>query len=302
MTDRQAFKTLLRETPDDASTRMVYADWLQENSFEVEAALQRVIADPASDDMRLAYADAVESVDPDRAEFIRVQVELARTPQYFQRESKHKLLDQVSPGQYRVDSNLPSATSVRFTMAGSELTAKYEELNPAWLLLNNRSQQLLRGLYEDSSPTWKWIGCCRGLIPKDGTWRYWHDHVHFNRGFVSRVSCDPADWFAVGDLLRESHPVTDVSLTTSPRYAWNWPDHTDSRRVLLRLQEDPELRWFPFKKVCEVAGCDENDSTESLYYGGASWSEGFLWIKQALLKLRFPGVSFEVSLDGLATS
>lgn len=45
----------------------------------LEGLLRAVIADPADDLARLAYADALEEAGQDaRAEFIRVQVELAR--------------------------------------------------------------------------------------------------------------------------------------------------------------------------------------------------------------------------------
>jgi uncharacterized protein (TIGR02996 family) len=44
--------------------------------------LARVIADPACDAVRLVYADWLqENGQPERAEFVRVQVELARTPE-----------------------------------------------------------------------------------------------------------------------------------------------------------------------------------------------------------------------------
>src|SRR5690242_16329647 len=52
--------------------------------------LAAISADPADDTARLAYADFLEEHDnPERAEFIRTQVELARLPRW---ERKAKLL------------------------------------------------------------------------------------------------------------------------------------------------------------------------------------------------------------------
>ena len=51
MSMRQAFLDAIRESPDDDAPRLVYADWLTDNG------------------------------DPQRAEFIRAQVRLARLPE-----------------------------------------------------------------------------------------------------------------------------------------------------------------------------------------------------------------------------
>src|SRR5262245_7718189 len=57
MTDRDALLRAIYETPDDDAPRLIYADWLDENG------------------------------DPRQAEFIRVQVELARLPADKRKES-----------------------------------------------------------------------------------------------------------------------------------------------------------------------------------------------------------------------
>jgi uncharacterized protein (TIGR02996 family) len=55
-----AFEQLLDANPDDRTTRMVYADWLDETGWAVEAALKRLEANPNNDDLRRAYADRLE--------------------------------------------------------------------------------------------------------------------------------------------------------------------------------------------------------------------------------------------------
>src|SRR5262245_31666860 len=52
MSDHEAFLSAILESPDDDAPRLVYADWLDEHG------------------------------DPDRATFIRVQIELARLPEF----------------------------------------------------------------------------------------------------------------------------------------------------------------------------------------------------------------------------
>src|SRR6185437_5557887 len=49
------------------------------NSDGLAALLDDIIRSPDDLDLRLAYADAVESADPERAELIRIQVGTART-------------------------------------------------------------------------------------------------------------------------------------------------------------------------------------------------------------------------------
>jgi uncharacterized protein (TIGR02996 family) len=77
----KSFRATIRANPLDATTRLVYADWLDDHGNPVDAARQRVCADPASDAMRLALAGAYEAEgDPARAEFVRTQVALGELP------------------------------------------------------------------------------------------------------------------------------------------------------------------------------------------------------------------------------
>ena len=45
-----------------------------------EMLLRAVLENPAEDTVRLMYADEIQEDEPERAEFIRVQVKIARTP------------------------------------------------------------------------------------------------------------------------------------------------------------------------------------------------------------------------------
>ena len=44
----------------------------------IDSLYQRILDDPSDDGARLVYADAIEETDPKRAEYIRVQIELAK--------------------------------------------------------------------------------------------------------------------------------------------------------------------------------------------------------------------------------
>src|SRR5262245_17232209 len=80
-TDEAAFLATIRADPLDATARLVYADWLDEHGAPVAAAQQRVCADPANDERRLALAAAYEAEgDHDRAELTRTQLTLSGLP------------------------------------------------------------------------------------------------------------------------------------------------------------------------------------------------------------------------------
>jgi uncharacterized protein (TIGR02996 family) len=71
----ESFRATIGADPLDATTRLVYADWLDEHGNPVDAARQRVCADPADDQKRLALAAAYEAEgDAERAEFVRTHV------------------------------------------------------------------------------------------------------------------------------------------------------------------------------------------------------------------------------------
>jgi uncharacterized protein (TIGR02996 family) len=64
------------------------AGTITDRSHVIEAALQRVLGEPHEDRWRLAYADSIEPTDKGRAEFVRVQVELATPPVHINAATK----------------------------------------------------------------------------------------------------------------------------------------------------------------------------------------------------------------------
>lgn len=86
--DEITFEAALKATPDDGTTRLVYADWLADNGRADDAYYQRarvavkpVLADPDDDAARLAFADWCDGQDRHaRAALIRKQIELSGKP------------------------------------------------------------------------------------------------------------------------------------------------------------------------------------------------------------------------------
>lgn len=133
------------------------------------ALLAAILSDPASDDPRLVYADWLdENGHPERAEFIRVQVELARLSNLDISRSP------VDPVHRRIDSEK------------SALRAREREL---WHQLPTCKEfaPWASGISTDPDRTRFWVGNQSGPL------------LEVTRGFVSRITS--ADWLRHADSL-----------------------------------------------------------------------------------------------------
>jgi uncharacterized protein (TIGR02996 family) len=177
--DRRGFLETIRASPDDDLARLVFADWLDEHDS------------------------------PERAEFIRVQVELA------------PLADVTEP-----------------VVAGPIFAEEFDTATEAFRewerkkLLTRRERELLtaeRGA--------EWLGELPGCTPTaivHGKTRavqgfaWWQLKLHngsesdgiisaeFVRGFAGFAMCAAGDWLRNADAILASHPVTKVTLTSRP--------------------------------------------------------------------------------------
>lgn len=207
MTDCDAMLAAVRESPQDCTLRLAYADALDEVGDHVHAAIQRVLTHPDRDDLRLHYADACEAAgDADRAEFVRVQVEwsLSRC-----RETRDGLERRM----------------------GGLVTAYIDSrINPS------------RGVRREPIPPLP--DTVKGLVYAfDHTPDYGEDRCFVRRGFVDSVRCTAAIWIQHGDAILERHPVREVVLTTWPQ--WVTTGNPDSS--LLRLNGRGEWRDIPYE-------------------------------------------------------
>lgn len=161
MTEEQAFLDAIRDAPDDDTPRLVFADWLEEHG------------------------------QPERAEFIRVQCELAR----IRADAAVAASSGTGEGPHR---NMPSA---EIRERCNELVAREWE---SW------DASVLRWV-----PPW--------MLPQDEDVAY-EQARHgtswdFRRGFLSTVICSWADWQAHGDAILADPWVPGlerVELTTWP--------------------------------------------------------------------------------------
>lgn len=225
MTDEAAFLSTLRANPTDATARGVYADWLDEQARPVDAARMRVLADPGSDARRLEFASACEAAgERERAEFVRVQVELARLPASYD-HWREQARNQGSPS---LEAILPHVTlsggspEVRESLMANlrhfaELERRERELLEVGFLKHLPGTFWRRG----SEYGW-WMGADRPMSLFAGL---------ASRGFVAAVTCTAADFLQHGDAIREREPIERVKLTSRPHIHGIYQDGMASVRL-----------------------------------------------------------------------
>jgi uncharacterized protein (TIGR02996 family) len=157
----------IKAKPDDDLPRLVYADWLDEHG------------------------------DASRAEFVRVQVELARLEREGDGCDRQDEPDGCGP--FKPESKcFPCQRKVPLWRREAEL------MGAAKLL--------------DDMPTPAMLTTGRGILSRlnvlESEGRYCE--VFPRRGFVESVECDAAYWLAHGDAVLAANPVRSVRLTTWP--------------------------------------------------------------------------------------
>ena len=97
----------------------------------------------------------------------------------------------------------------------------------------------------------------------------------WSRGFVESVTCDAAAWLAHGDAVRAAHPVTRVTLTTVPdgETSYDTADHGYGEMGARLVGDTSVAPWFPMSEC---------------------WAKGDGRYLRGLLRLRWPGVEFEL--------
>ena len=200
-----------------------------------EALLAAILANPAEDTPRLVYADWLEEHGrEERAEFIRVQCELARPLCTSCRAcGKPVENDRIADGcpcnsPRGVNHGLVPAYVCTCPECDPEQTGSVRARPADVERLRNRERALL--LHFPAAPYWG--------IPDSLTDSHPHRDLptsepgirchgfgvrevrfDFRRGFAHAVTCEAADWLAHGDAIRAAHPVTRVRLTTAPTLA-----------------------------------------------------------------------------------
>lgn len=168
MSDRAALLAAIRQFPEEDAPRLIYADWLDEHG------------------------------ESERAEFIRVQIELARL---------------------HTCACAPSLFMHPNCLVCDSVHALY-----------NRRHRLLNNLYDEFRPNvpHSWAVGMDGDLPDDE----FAPGSSVSRGFTEMIRCSAADWLAHADAILAEHPVRRVRLTD--RTAGNPPGVIGTAGVLTK--------------------------------------------------------------------
>lgn len=196
----------------------------------IHPLLQAILTDPSDTTLRLAYSDYLEEQgDGARAEFIRVQVELAQ---------------------------LPDGEGWEHVRRGDSHEAMLHALkhcNPRVEKLQRREMELL-----GNAPAWvvglpiadhmTIHGSVVGWYAKKGFHRE-GVRLTFRSGFVEGVRCSLADWLRYGATIAGQHPVTGVDamdrhpVTSDPYPTARWGWVVVSPDEVGRLRQGLEPFW-----------------------------------------------------------
>jgi uncharacterized protein (TIGR02996 family) len=158
-----------------------------------EALLRAILDQPKEETPRLVYADWLEeNGQPERAEFIRVQVELARMPGCIYPKTGSETCQEWN-------------RSGRVFRHWCQSCEKGNELR-------RREGELFRDHIEHQLPESLGAYLTLGeLLVANG-----QPGARLTRGFVSHVSCSWPDWRTHADAILAAQPVERVRLTTRP--------------------------------------------------------------------------------------
>jgi uncharacterized protein (TIGR02996 family) len=199
MTDADALLAAILAHPDEDTPRLAYADWLDETAGTVACRCKgtgryRVVGGGFLGCPGCNGAGSIPDGNAARAEFIRVQVELAATAD--------------PPGDRFWDGQLGDGP-------------KWHRRRKA---LRRREQELLRDIGHDIVNTPRvWpvsmtLGAAEPYPPGLGI--EGPPRLVVRRGFVEQWRMTAEDWLAHADQILAHHPLRHVTLTTWPDYAF----------------------------------------------------------------------------------
>lgn len=175
-----------------------------------------ILADPADDLARLAWADWLEETGGDlaRSQFVRVQVELARLAGvpcsvasgawvrgFSSGDAYVTAWRNSPPGRCVMPYNEDFGTGICHKCAAiKRLEAREADLKSAMIHFRD----------EHGRPGRTWA--VYAWVPPV-MWKMNADHWTFSRGFVSEVRCALAEWLECGPAVAKAHPLERVTLT-----------------------------------------------------------------------------------------
>lgn len=191
--------------------------------------LAAVLASPAEDTPRLMYADWFQEHGQEaRAEFIRVQCELARLPEYTTLIG-HIVEHDLTPKPVSITALVPRG-AVKLLHSH---TLWHQNRDDSWYCASGLTVwteegfdservrvEFLQNVEPDPFAEKRRVLMVRGqelweLGTNGGGFleipAHW-GRPHWNCGFIDSLDCAAADWLAHADVIRKQHPVTKVKL------------------------------------------------------------------------------------------
>jgi uncharacterized protein (TIGR02996 family) len=195
--------------PLNDTTRLVFADWLEEHDEPNRACYQRlevakrdVLREPQSDEARLRYAGICESHgEVERAQFIRAQLELAKTPAWDDFECKVCSAKPNEEGEIRHGRGC-------YMLSEDGGGEEWADENPKHEVLRMQCAKLV------DNPNGQWF---KWIYPLDDSGRVrMVERMETRRGFVHSISLSAAQAEMYLDEVLEEQPIECVTLTSRP--------------------------------------------------------------------------------------
>jgi uncharacterized protein (TIGR02996 family) len=191
------------------------------------ALLAAIRAHPAEDTPRLVYADWLqERGGDDRAEFIRIQCQLARR---------------------RGDRGCKVCSMKTVRARAYNLSMGEQMCMPCGALGRRESELFVR--LPHSEETHPLLGYASYGICDVSGWEHSNPAFQFRRGFPERVTISAADWVRSCGAILAGHPLRVVTLTTWPGETVGWPFDEDGPELCadgtLRYSAWPGIEFRP---------------------------------------------------------
>lgn len=198
MTDEAAFLDAIEAQPQDLTARLVYADWLDEHDRPLDGALERVLAEPERDDHRLVYASVCEQLgDSARAEFVRAQCQLKGHPKCGEERDCAIANAGIPKHPQRWCPGCAPVAGLR--------AREFDSL---------RAQNCCWEWTSVGEPGHAWVCDARQRSVTLNSTSATPITCFFSRGFVEAVTCSAAFWLLQEEIIRATHPVRAVKLTS----------------------------------------------------------------------------------------
>lgn len=218
MTDHDALLAAIISEPADDTPRLAYADWLQENEFTWACSachgdgwvyfggVDGIPQEKRNCVHPRCRSGRVSSAGLERAEFIRVQVELA------QLDSGDRCY--VCGWPYKADGGCePGNCSYRPEPHNAEYD-RWQKRQTHYHGLRSRERDYLSRF----GKVWSILLTCKSTRPDGTEYTYWFppgDQV-FTRGFVSGLAIDWKRWRQHADAITRAQPIERVRFTDRP--------------------------------------------------------------------------------------